>query len=201
MIASLRGRLAALLRDAAVIEVGGVGYRVVLTPRALAALPPRGSEVTVHTSTYVREDVLALYGFLSPVERDAFELLLGASGVGPRLALAVLSVHAPDVLWRAVRADDTDALILVPGIGRKGAAKLLLELKGRIGDEHVTLPGTAGAVPVYAEVREALTALGYGTDEIRTALAALPDDAATHAPQQLVRLALKALTTTQRART
>src|SRR5919204_490247 len=122
MIASLRGRLAGVLPDGAVIDVGGVGYRVFLTPKALASLP-RGGEVLVHTVTYVREDTLALYGFLSADERHAFELLLGASGVGPKLALALLSVHSPDALRRAITAGDADALTLVPGIGRKGATR------------------------------------------------------------------------------
>ena len=127
MIASLRGRLLEVLADGAVIEVGGVGYRVFLTPKAVAGLPREG-EVLVHTVTYVREDVLALYGFATADERRAFEQLLTATGVGPKLALAVLAVHAPDALRRAVSAGDADALTLVPGIGRKGAARLLLEL-------------------------------------------------------------------------
>src|SRR6266540_3604283 len=115
MIASLRGRLADVLPDGAVIDVGGVGYRVFLTPKALASLA-RGGEVLVHTVTYVREDALALYGFLSADERHVFEQLLGAGGVGPKLALALLSVHSPDALRRAVKTaleslpDDAGAL-------------------------------------------------------------------------------------------
>ena len=109
MIASLRGRLLEVLADGAVIEVGGVGYRVFLTPKAAAGLP-RDGEVLVHTVTYVREDTLALYGFATTDERRAFEQLLTATGVGPKLALAVLAVHAPDALRRAVSAGDTDAL-------------------------------------------------------------------------------------------
>ena len=101
MIASLRGRLLEVLADGAVIEVGGVGYRVFLTPKAAAGLPREG-EVLVHTVTYVREDVLALYGFATTDERRAFEQLLTATGVGPKLALAVLAVHSPDALRRAV---------------------------------------------------------------------------------------------------
>ena len=176
MIASLRGRLLEVLDDGAVLEVGGVGYRVHLTPKAAAALP-RDGEVLVHTVTYVREDTLALYGFATTDERRAFEQLLSATGVGPKLALAVLAVHSPDALRRAVTAGDADALTLVPGVGRKGAARLILELKGKLGDGEPDLPVETAGRPAYAEVREALGALGYGPAEIKTALAALPPDA------------------------
>jgi holliday junction DNA helicase RuvA len=194
VIASLRGRLAALLPDGAVIEVGGVGYRVFMTAKALASLP-RDGEVMVHTVTYVREDTLALYGFTSPDEQLAFERLLGTSGVGPKLALAILSVHSPDALRRAVTAGDADALTLVPGVGRKGAARLVLELKGKLGDGPVEVPASDGARPAYAEVREALGALGYGPAEAKAALETLPDDAGELPTEQLLRLALRALGT------
>jgi holliday junction DNA helicase RuvA len=197
VIASLRGRLAESLPDGAVIEVGGIGYRVFLTPKALASLP-RGGEVHVHTVTYVREDTLALYGFPSVDERRAFELLLSANGVGPKLALAVLGVHAPDALWRAVQAGDVDALTLVPGIGRKGAARLILDLKGRISDVDVAVVGDGDGRPVYAEAREALGALGYGPAEIRSALEALPPDAGERPASEVVKLALRALADSSR---
>ncbi len=192
MIACLRGRLVEVLADGAVIDVGGVGYRVFLTPKALASLP-RGEEVQVHTVTYVREDALALYGFLSADERHAFELLLSASRVGPKLALALLSVHSPDALRRAVSAGDVDALTLVPGVGRKGAARLVLELKGKLGDGAPELPADPAARPAYAEVREALAALGYAPTEIRTALESLPEDAGALPTQELLRMALRGL--------
>ena len=193
MIASLRGRLLEVLADGAVLEVGGVGYRVFLTPKAVAGLP-RDGEVLVHTVTYVREDTLALYGFATTDERRAFEQLLHATGVGPKLALAVLAVHAPDALRRAVSAGDADALTLVPGIGRKGAARLLLELKGRLGEgEPDLLPADGDGRPAYAEVREALGSLGYGPAEIKTALAGLPADAGAHATEELLRMALRNL--------
>jgi holliday junction DNA helicase RuvA len=192
VIARLRGRLVEVLPDGAVIDVGGVGYRVFLTPKALAALP-RGEDVVVHTVTYVREDALSLYGFLSAEERQAFELLLGASGVGPKLALALLSVHSPDALRRAVSAGDADALTLVPGIGRKGAARLLLELRGKLGDGAPDLPADPATRPAYAEVREALAALGYAPAEVKAALEALPEDAGALPTQELLRLALRGL--------
>ena len=196
MIASLRGRLLEVLADGAVIEVGGVGYRVFLTPKAVAGLP-RDGEVLVHTVTYVREDTLALYGFPSVDERRAFEQLLTATGVGPKLALAVLAVHAPDALRRAVSAGDADALTLVPGVGRKGAARLILELKGKLGEGEPDLPPETAGRPAYAEVREALGALGYGPAEIKTALAALPPDAGEHATEELLRMALRNLGTSR----
>jgi Holliday junction DNA helicase RuvA len=193
MIASLRGRLAGLLPDGAVIEVGGVGYRVHLTPKALAGLPRHG-EVHVHTVTWVREDALALYGFPTADERRAFEVLLSVGGVGPKLALAVLGVHSPEALARAVRAGDVDALTLVPGVGRKGAARLLLELKGKIGDDPSDLIDAGdGSRPVYAEVREALAALGYKEAEVRAAMESMPADAAEHGVEELLKLALRTL--------
>lgn len=196
MIASLRGRIVQLLPDGAVIEVGGVGYRVFLTPKTAATLPRTG-EVLIHTVTYVREDTLALYGFATAAERHAFEVLLGATGVGPKLALAVLGTHAPDALWQAVRAGDADALTRVPGVGRKGAARLMLELKGRIGDDDVDLPSEQ-ATPVTTEVREALAALGYAPAEIRQAIETLPADASSRTTQELLKLALRTLTLQRR---
>jgi Holliday junction DNA helicase RuvA len=192
VIASLRGRLLEVLADGAVIEVGGVGYRVHLTPKAVATLP-RDGEVLVHTVTYVREDTLALYGFATIDERRAFEQLLTATGVGPKLALAVLAVHSPDALRRAVSAGDADALTLVPGVGRKGAARLILELKGKLGEGEPEVAVETDGRPAYAEVREALGALGYGPAEIKTALATLPPDAGEHATEELLRLALRGL--------
>jgi Holliday junction DNA helicase RuvA len=192
VIASLRGRLATVLPDGAVIEVGGVGYRVFLNAKVIAELP-RAGEVLVHTVTYVREDTLALYGFLTMEERRAFELLLGAVGVGPKLALAILGVHNPEALWRAVSAGDADALTLVPGVGKKGAQRLLLELKGKLGADTFEPVAEGAARPIYAEVREALGALGYAPAEVKAALEALPPDAGERDAGELVKLALRAL--------
>jgi holliday junction DNA helicase RuvA len=138
---------------------------------------------------------MALYGFATVDERRAFEQLLTATGVGPKLALAVLSVHSPDALRRAVSAGDVDALTLVPGVGRKGAQRLILELKGRLGDGEPEPPVETAGRPAYAEVREALGALGYGPAEIKAALAALPADAGAMATEELLRLALRGLGT------
>ena len=132
MIAHLHGTVAAVAPDGAVIEVGGVGMRVQCTPGTLATLTP-GEPAQVATSLVVREDSLTLYGFGSDDERNVFELLQTASGVGPRLALAMLAVHTPDALRRAVATEDLGALTMVPGIGKKGAERIVLELRDRLG--------------------------------------------------------------------
>ncbi|MFE7119992.1 Holliday junction branch migration protein RuvA, partial [Streptomyces sp. NPDC057654] len=133
MIAFVSGRVAALAPDTAVVEVGGVGMALQCTPGTLAALRI-GQPAKLATSLVVREDSLTLYGFADDDERQVFELLQTASGVGPRLAQAMLAVHAPDALRRAVAGGDEKALTAVPGIGKKGAQRLLLELKDRLGD-------------------------------------------------------------------
>ena len=147
MIAHVHGTVAGVAPDGAVIEVGGVGIRVQCTPGTLATLRP-GERAQVATSLVVREDSLTLYGFCSDDERNVFELLQTASGVGPRLALAMLAVHAPDVLRRAVSTEDLGALTMVPGIGRKGAQRIVLELKDRLGP-----PGEGAALAGPGAVR------------------------------------------------
>src|SRR5271165_1237836 len=132
MIAHLSGCVAAVAPDGAVIEVGGVGLLVQCTPGTLAGLR-LGEQARLATSLLVREDALTLYGFATEDERATFELLQTASGVGPRLALAMLAVFTPDALRRAVAAEDLAALTTVPGIGRKGAQRIVLELAGRLG--------------------------------------------------------------------
>ncbi len=144
MIAHLTGSVAAVAPDGAVIDVGGVGLLVQCTPGTLAGLRA-GERATVATSLVVREDSLTLYGFASEDERNTFELLQTASGVGPRLAQAMLAVLTPDALRRAVAAEDLATLTSVPGIGRKGAQRIVLELAGRLGAPG-ELPGPASAV-------------------------------------------------------
>jgi Holliday junction DNA helicase RuvA len=178
MIASLRGRLLEVLADGA-----GSGRRgsVPGVPDPQGGAGPRDGRSWSTPSPTCADT--ALYGFATTDERRAFEQLLTATGVGPKLALAVLAVHAPDALRRAVSAGDTDALTLVPGVGRKGAARLVLELKGKLGDGEPDLPPEETGRPAYAEVREALGVLGYGPAEIKTALAALPPDAGPPRPR------------------
>jgi Holliday junction DNA helicase RuvA len=184
MIGSLRGLL--LDRSAAgevLVEVGGVGYRVTVPATTLAALGDLGGPVFLHVHTHVREDAIVLYGFATRDERVCFEALLGAHGVGPALGLAILSAHTPTSLARALATDDVDALTLVPGVGKKTAARLLIELKARL-DLEIDLSlvvagangnGPGGGPSPHAEVRAALAGLGYGPDEVRAALAGLPD--------------------------
>ncbi len=179
MIAHLRGTVAGIAPDGAVIEVGGVGMRVQCTPGTLATLRP-GEPAQVATSLVVREDSLTLYGFSSDDERNVFELLQTASGVGPRLALAMLAVHAPDALRRAVSTEDLDALTMVPGIGKKGAQRIVLEMKDRLGP-----PGDGGdgfprpaqrAASWRDQVQSGLVNLGWPARDADQAIAALEDE-------------------------
>jgi Holliday junction DNA helicase RuvA len=182
VIAQLRGTVAGLAPDGAVIEVGGIGLRVQCTPGTLATLRA-GEQAQVATSLVVREDSLTLFGFASDDERNVFELLQTASGVGPRLALAMLAVHAPDALRRAVSAEDLDALTMVPGIGKKGAQRIVLELRDRLGP-----PGDGGAdglpargpsrrVPSWRDqVQSGLVNLGWSARDAEQAIAALEEE-------------------------
>ncbi|KMS81025.1 Holliday junction branch migration protein RuvA [Streptomyces leeuwenhoekii] len=201
MIAFVSGTVAALAPDTAVIEVGGVGMALQCTPNTLSTLRV-GRSAKLATSLVVREDSLTLYGFADDDERQVFELLQTASGVGPRLAQAMLAVHTPDALRRAVSTADEKALTAVPGIGKKGAQKLLLELKDRLG-EPVGAP--AAATPAAAGWRDqlhaALIGLGYATREADEAVAAVaPQAEAAGGTPQVGRLLKAALQTLNRAR-
>ena len=146
MIGSLRGVLLdRFAKGELLVEVGGVGYRVVVPTGTLGAVGELGAPVFLHVHTAVREDAIVLYGFATAEERTCFEALVGAHGVGPALALAILSVHSPSALRRVVLNDDVDALTEVPGVGKKTAARLLLELKSRLElPDVVDLYGRAG---------------------------------------------------------
>ena len=180
MIAHLRGMVAGVAPDGAVIEVGGVGMRVQCTPGTLATLRP-GEPAQVATSLVVREDSLTLYGFSSEDERNVFELLQTASGVGPRLALAMLAVHAPDALRRAVATEDLGALTMVPGIGKKGAQRIVLEMRDRLGPPGDSGDGrparAASRVPSWRDqVQSGLVNLGWPARDADLAIAALEDE-------------------------
>lgn len=181
MIASLAGVVAALGPDVAVVEVGGVGIAVVCTPGTLATLRV-GEPARLATSLVVREDALTLYGFCTDDERTVFETLQSVSGVGPRLAQSVLAVHTPDGVRSAVATEDVAAFMLVPGIGRKGAQRILLELKDRLVaplqpvDRVVQLPGQ-GASDWREQLRSALLGLGWTNREAADAIAAVGPDA------------------------
>lgn len=178
-----------------VLDVGGVGYRVLVPPRLAAGVVPGDGEVALHVHTHVRESAITLYGFSDSAERQSFELLLGAHGVGPGLALALCSVHGPERLAEVVAAGDVDALTLVPGIGKKTAARLIIELKARFDQLDVTSGATAvlngeKGPSATSEVSEALVQLGYANEEVRAVLRVLPAGEST---EELLRLALREL--------
>ncbi|MDQ2623538.1 MAG: Holliday junction branch migration protein RuvA [Actinomycetota bacterium] len=178
MIASVRGTVLAVRLDAAVVEVGGVGMLVHATPTTLATLRS-GTEAQLATSLVVREDSLTLYGFAGTDERDAFEILQTVSGVGPRLALAMLAVHSPDGLRRAVATEDLAALKRVPGIGHKGAQRIVLELGDRLGPALGS--GADLGRPVVTDRRSdvvaALEGLGWNTRTAQDAVSSVLEDA------------------------
>ncbi|MFD4834806.1 Holliday junction branch migration protein RuvA [Streptomyces uncialis] len=201
MIAFVSGPVAALAPDAAVVEVGGLGIAVQCAPNTLATLRV-GTPARIATSLVVREDSLTLYGFADDDERQTFELLQTASGVGPRLAQAMLAVHSPDTLRRAVATADEKTLVAVPGIGKKGAQKLLLELKDRLGAPRGTAPVAAAAVSGWRDqLHAALIGLGYAGREADEAVAAVTPqaEAAAGTPQvgPLLKAALQTLNRTR----
>jgi Holliday junction DNA helicase RuvA len=174
MIASVRGLVAAIAPDSAVIEVGGVGLQIQCAPGTLAGLKA-GVEARLSTSMVVREDSLTLYGFADDDEKQLFELLQTASGVGPRLAQAVLAVHQPDAVRRAISGGDLVALTRVPGIGKKGAERLVLELRDRIGPVLTSSDGPAGVLrgDWQDQVRQGVLALGWTAAQAEQAVAAV----------------------------
>jgi holliday junction DNA helicase RuvA len=206
VIGMLRGNV--VLRSAegeVIMDVAGVGYRVTVTPSTAATLMTGGTggtngrraEQTLFIHTHVREDAIVLYGFVHDDERRCFEVLLGSHGVGPALALAIMAVLSPASLSTAVLEDDLDTLCTVPGVGRKTAARLLIELKSRLDlpDLSLDLPGSSNGEgrttrTSRSEARAALSELGYGPEEIRGALDGLRDDVGV---EEMLRLALREL--------
>lgn len=202
MIGSLRGVVLDRLpapggHGEVVVETVGVGYRVTVGPATLA-MAEVDEPVFLHVHTHVREDALVLYGFATREERSCFEALIGAHGVGPALALAVLAALSPVSLRRAVASADVDALTGVPGVGRKTAARLLIELKPRLDlpDDDVVVVGD-GEEGTRSQVRAALAGLGYGPDEVRHAVRDLDPHASV---EDQVRLALRRLASANRPR-
>lgn len=194
MIASVSGRVLGVRLDAAVVEVGGVGLLVHATPTTLAGLRV-GQQGTLATALVVREDSLTLFGFADEDERDTFEAVQTVSGIGPRLAMAMLAVHTPDALRRAVAAEDLAALQRVPGIGRKGAQRLVLELTGRLGTAGGTVPGAVAApADRRAEVVDALVGLGWNAKVAQGAVdAAAPEGEPVEDVAAVLRAALRGL--------
>jgi Holliday junction DNA helicase RuvA len=173
------------------VEVGGVGYRILVPLRTIPTVEA-GAVTFLFTHLHVRDDAMTLYGFPTRDERDTFEALIGATGVGPKLALAILSVHDPNTLRRCLTEDDLDALVLVPGVGKRTAQRLLIELKARLEVPDLDLTAVPGAPSsnARAEVRDALTNLGYSAEEVREALGQLADDGSV---EELLRGALRLL--------
>jgi Holliday junction DNA helicase RuvA len=195
VIGWLRGEVLARTTDGELLlDVGGVGYRLNVPLSLLAAVSERGGPVELHVHTYVREDAIVLYGFATTQERRCFEALLGAHGVGPSLALAVLSALGPSDLVRAVLDEDLGALCGVPGIGRKTAARLVIDLRSRLELPDLagpSVPGSeAAASGARTAVRAALAELGYGPEEIRRALEGVPAEGEV---EELLRGALREL--------
>lgn len=191
MIGWLKGRLVDRLGVGEILlDVGGVGYRVVV-PSQVAMTSRPGAEVELHVHTHVRDDAIVLYGFPSLRDREAFDALLQAHGVGPSLAVAILSSLGPEALERAVREADIGMLCTVPGVGRKTAERLVLELRDALGTVQDRQASLSSAVSSgRAEVREALGGLGYGPEEIRSALDGLPEEGSV---EEMLKLALKNL--------
>lgn len=201
MIAQLRGTIVDSSLGEVVLDVHGVGYRIFVAPGTRVGVV--GQELTVHTSLVVREDALDLYGFVDVTARTLFTTLLGVAGVGPKLALAALGTLGADGLRRAVVTEDIAALTVVPGIGKKGAQRMILELQEKLGSltDHDGMPAAAGPAAnghdVRTEVRQALAALGYAPAEVAQTLDALPADA-DDTPEGLLREALRSLGTAAR---
>jgi len=172
MIGRLRGVLVDRGSETIVLDVSGVGYQISVTPRTLVGLPGVGEEVVLHTHLHVREDQLSLFGFDTAPDRDLFSLLLGVSGIGPKVGLAILATMTPEQLRVAVVSDDVTALTAVPGIGKRSAEKLMVELRPKM---EIEFESGHSSGPL-AEVREALAGLGYGPEEIRGTLANMPAD-------------------------
>lgn len=182
MIGSLRGELLDSGGDELLIEVDGIGYRVQATPATIRDVGEAGDTVFLYVHHHRREDAELLFGFRELDERKVFETLITTHGVGPSLGMAILSVHAPMALRKIIATEDLAALCLVPGVGKKTATRLLVELKNRLelptGDAAVTevVPSGAGGGSVHADVRDALAGLGYASDEISRVLSELPEE-------------------------
>ncbi len=194
MIVSLRGTLSHREPAGVVIDVAGVGYLVEVPLGVYERLPDRGSDVVLHTELVVREDAWLLFGFDSPVERAIFRRLLGATGVGARLALAILSTLGPDRAVRAIRDRDLAALSTVPGIGRKKAERIALELADRFDDLPVSSAAASTAGSPSADAVRALVALGYPAAAAETAVRKIADGGAPTDTAVLLRRALSELT-------
>jgi holliday junction DNA helicase RuvA len=183
MIATLRGEITQIEDSALILEVGGVGLRV-FAPAPLRTKLKVGEVAFIYTHLVVREDALTLYGFESQADRELFNILLGVDGVGPKVALSVLSTLTLDTVQRAIFADEGDILNRVPGVGKKTAQKIALHLKDKLKPSDA-LARVAAMTDYDSEVLAALTALGYSVVEAQAAIQALPKDAPTDVEERL----------------
>jgi Holliday junction DNA helicase RuvA len=184
VIGFLRGEVAEKLGGRVVLDVGGVGYDVQVSASTLANLPPVGKGAKLHTRMVVRDDAMTLFGFVSADERELFDMLVTVTGVGPKVALSFLSVLSPNALRRAVRAGDVAALTIVPGVGKKVAQRVVLDLKDKLGGDVILLEGP------LADVREALLSLGLSPQEATEAMTAINGDG-DRSVEEMLRVALQ----------
>jgi Holliday junction DNA helicase RuvA len=192
VIAHLRGKLLSKRPNQVVLEAGGVGYDVVISVPTFTELPEAGREVALHIHTHVREDALALYGFLRADEKRLFERLIAVSGIGPKLAITCLSGMPTDQMVAAIRGNDAALLTRIPGIGRKTAERMVLELRDKLEAFAVT-PSAPSATPVEEDVLSALMNLGYGRPAAERALSAAARNGKSSSFDTLFREALAAL--------
>ncbi|MBM3157256.1 MAG: Holliday junction branch migration protein RuvA [Chloroflexi bacterium] len=184
MIAGIEGILKSRGEDWAIVDVGGVSFRIQMPASTIKKLGLPGSRVQLSTHLHVREDNLSLYGFFSAEELELFELLINVSGIGPKTALAILSTFSPERFGAAIARGDTETLSSVPGVGKKTAARLVLELKGKF-----EKAGVSGLI-AHDDVRAALISLGYSTAEVNSAIVNLPDSSELSLEEK-IRLALQ----------
>jgi len=193
MIAYLRGRILTKRPNQAVVDVNGVGYEVTISIPTFSELPNAGGEVSLHIHTHVREDALALYGFLRAQEKELFERLISVSGIGPKLAITVLSGMQAEKMVAAIRGNDIAALTKIPGIGKKTAERMVLELRDKLDSFGVAAAVVSRHSPVEEDVLSALTNLGYQRAAAERALTAAGNGGGARSFDQLFREALGAL--------
>lgn len=191
MIAFLEGTVVDKGRDFCLINTNGVGFKILMSTQSLAQLPQMNEQAFIYTYLQVRDDAFVLFGFLSVEEQNVFEKLISVSSVGPKIALAALSSYTPEKIIRYITAQDVESIQAVPGIGKKMASRIVLELKSAFGDTNQGLfdnEGPKAAKSAFASVRDALLTMGFTTDEIELALKDAPEDADESA---LLKYALK----------
>jgi holliday junction DNA helicase RuvA len=194
MIAHLRGKLIAKNPNQAIVETAGVGYEVTISVPTFGSLPNLGQEVSLHIHTHVREDIIALYGFLLATEKQLFEKLLGVSGIGPKLAITILSGMASEEMIAAIRSTDIARLTRIPGIGRKTAERMVLELRDKLPATSLqSTTASVAATPFEEDVLSALINLGYARPAAERALAAVSKNGLRDSFDALFRSALAEL--------